>query len=364
MTISEPDDVATVRRLALECHLEEVRSPAWIRPSSPLHPVVVVVVRNEIGRLPAFLVHHRRLGIENFVFLDNGSTDGTVELLLAQPDVRLFRTPDGFDWRRKHGWLMHVVRRIGLENWYLLLDADEHCVYAECETTTLPDLVGILEAAGRRRARGALIDMYPQGPIAPGSASDGPIHRDHVWFDGGPYPEHRNGSATSRTGGPRARVFSRIDPRFRPQLTKYPLLKFAADDVAYNPHLVWPPDEHPDDPCWIGLLHYKFDGDFLARVEDAIRRRQYWNESFEYAVYSEALGRDPCLDLYWHGSRRYASSADLLEAGLIAPLPRARPTGKSEEDLAAAIRRAAYRRRAELLDRPSIGGPRLERMAR
>lgn len=364
MTVTEPDDVATIRRLASECRLDERRSPPWARPATACHPIVVVVVRNEIGRLPAFLHHHRRAGIENFVFLDNESTDGTVDLLSAQPDVRLFATPEGFDWRRKHGWIMQIVERLGRDNWYLLLDADEHCVFADCETTSLPDLVAILEAAGRRRARGALIDMYPDGPLVSTEPSRQPIHRDHVWFDAGPYPEHRNGFATSRTGGPRARAFCGVDPRFRPQLTKYPLLKPVAGDIAYNPHLVWPPDDHADDPCWIGLLHYKFDGDFLARTADAVRRRQYWNDSFEYAVYHEALRRNPLLSLSWHGSRRYSGSQDLLAAGLIAPLPGGSPARDPSEELAAALDLAATRRRAELLAAACLGRPQPVPMAR
>ena len=42
------------------------------------------------------LDHHRGLGIETFFVVDNGSTDGSVEFLLAQPDVHLWTTEDSF----------------------------------------------------------------------------------------------------------------------------------------------------------------------------------------------------------------------------------------------------------------------------
>ena len=36
--------------------------------------------RNEARRLPEFLEYHRRLGVERFFFVDNGSTDESVEI--------------------------------------------------------------------------------------------------------------------------------------------------------------------------------------------------------------------------------------------------------------------------------------------
>src|SRR5262249_15628935 len=44
--------------------------------------VVVIAVRNERLRLPYLLEHHRRLGATRFLVIDNGSDDGSVELLL------------------------------------------------------------------------------------------------------------------------------------------------------------------------------------------------------------------------------------------------------------------------------------------
>ncbi len=43
------------------------------------------MLRNESYLLPHFLHHYRRLGVENFVFYDDHSTDGTLDLLDRQP---------------------------------------------------------------------------------------------------------------------------------------------------------------------------------------------------------------------------------------------------------------------------------------
>ena len=42
------------------------------------------VGRNEAPRLPEFLEYHRRLGVDRFFFVDNGSIDESVEIALAE----------------------------------------------------------------------------------------------------------------------------------------------------------------------------------------------------------------------------------------------------------------------------------------
>ena len=43
--------------------------------------------RNERLRLPAFLNHYRSLGVDEFLVIDNDSSDGSTEYLAAQADV-------------------------------------------------------------------------------------------------------------------------------------------------------------------------------------------------------------------------------------------------------------------------------------
>ena len=85
-------------------------------------------------RLPHFLDYYRRLGVDHFLFVDNGSDDGTAEYLAAQPDVSLWATNHsyrlarfGVDWL---GWLQW---RYGHGHWCLTVDADELLVYPDCQ---------------------------------------------------------------------------------------------------------------------------------------------------------------------------------------------------------------------------------------
>ena len=55
-------------------------------PISPARSAVsaLMVVRNEAIRLPHVFEHHRKLGVDRFFVVDNGSTDGGRDWLLAQ----------------------------------------------------------------------------------------------------------------------------------------------------------------------------------------------------------------------------------------------------------------------------------------
>lgn len=56
---------------------------ADIRPSDLL---VFSTQRNEGVRLPWFLRYYREMGVNHFLFVDNDSTDGSLDYLASQPD--------------------------------------------------------------------------------------------------------------------------------------------------------------------------------------------------------------------------------------------------------------------------------------
>src|SRR5262245_52390976 len=94
----------------------------------------VLVVRNELPRLPIVLGHHRRLGVQRFIVIDNASKDGSVDYLLGQPDVHVFRTHASYQEARNGiDWVEWVLNVYGSEGWNLVIDADERLVYPGCE---------------------------------------------------------------------------------------------------------------------------------------------------------------------------------------------------------------------------------------
>lgn len=343
--LTEPADVAVVRHFAASealARLTHAHAPDMNRDI----PIVISVVRNEIARLPDFFDHHRRLGARRFVMIDNASDDGSRDWLARQPDVDLYAVETTFDWRRKHGWITQIIERTEPDRWWLLLDADEHAIFAECETRALSDLTAYLGRRGHRRARGALVDMYATGPIHAMTPEPGrSLGERFPYFDAATYAEHRIPELTARTGGPRRRLTAETNPEALPALTKYPLFRLAPGEIAFNPHAIWPPAPLHDDPCLIGLKHFKFDEGFLAKIAYAIETGVYWNDSAEYKAYVAAVEANPEFNLFFPGSRKYRRSANFVDTGVIAA-----PEFLDEAaSLANQIKLAERVRRAELL---------------
>jgi glycosyltransferase involved in cell wall biosynthesis len=123
--------------------------------------IALTCVRNEVLRLPSFLEHHRKLGIGRFFVVDNGSEDGTTELLLAQPDVHIFATEESYAASScGTAWINDLASRFGVGHWVLTVDADELFVYPDYERADLHVLTTFLDQAGSESMVGLLLDMY------------------------------------------------------------------------------------------------------------------------------------------------------------------------------------------------------------
>lgn len=287
--------------------------------SSPDNPIVISVVRNENERLPDFLRHYRQAGAEKFVFLDNGSADGTTEYLASQSDVDLYRCDRPFNWMRKHGWINLLISMYGRERWFIYVDGDEHLVYDGIdEGRSLAEFARIMDQKGIRRVRGFLVDMYADGPLLKSTYRRGePLIQAYPYCDGAGYKEERYKEIISRKGGPRQRTFAKADQDFRPEMTKYPMFRLEGRDVFANPHHIWPYEENFKSECYIGILHFKFLPDVLDRIEKAIKEENYWGGSLEYKCYHSVLKNSKDTSLMFKDSMRFEAVGSLKGANLI-----------------------------------------------
>jgi hypothetical protein len=340
-TVPVPNHVVRVIEEFRTVELAALRRSRRPMPSR-LSPIVISVVKNEFDRLAEFLCHYRSLGIERFAFIDNGSTDGTLEYLAAQPDVDLYARTGSFDWMLKQGWVSRVIDGYGYDRWYVYADADEHIVFDGCPAMAFPDLTDRMEILGLRRVRGFLIDMYADGRLIDGHYDAGkPLLDAFPWFDRDSYTEARYPEIISVKGGPRRRVFGPADARFNPEMTKYPLFKTSPGEFMVNPHHLWPWDENFLSPRFLGILHFKFLPGILDRIRDAIARKNYWDDSFEYRCYLSIMEAKPDISLWNEHSERFEGAAQLVENGMIAAIDwGARSTSVD-------VMRTAYRRQRE-----------------
>jgi hypothetical protein len=283
-------------------------------------------MRNERTRLPYFLDYYRRLGVDHFLIVDNGSDDGTRAFLEAQPDVSVWTTNAGYKQSRfGMDWIMHLLRRYGTGNWCLTVDVDEFLVYPFCETRPLRALTDWLDSAGTRTFSAMLLDMYPKGAMHEHPYREGQNPFEIAqYFDSGNYTISRNWPYLNLwiQGGPRARLFFDDDPKKAPAMNKIPLVKWHPS-YAYvsSTHMLLPRGLNLTYEVAGGektsgcLLHAKFLDTFAAKAAEELQRGQHYAESHEYRAYQDGIARE--RDLWCSWSEKYINWRQLEILGLM-----------------------------------------------
>ena len=294
-----------------------------IRPGAIL---AFVTVRNEGQRLPHFVEHHRRLGVDHFLVVDNDSDDGSRDWLAIQADVSVWVTKDSYKLSRFGlDWLTWLQRRHGHGHWCLTLDADEILIYPYCETRNLLALTAWLEGEGLCAFGAMMLDMYPKGPLAAQSYQPGDDPLQVLpWFDSGNYavqvqPRMRN---LWIQGGPRARQFFADQPKLAPTLNKVPLVKWHRSYAYVNStHALLPRnlnviyDVNGGERISGILLHTKFLPVIVQKsAEERIRQEHFANTAL-YDDYYHSLMQSP--DLWCPASQRYIGWRQLEALGLM-----------------------------------------------
>jgi hypothetical protein len=277
-------------------------------------------------RLRDFMRHYRGMGVRRFVIVDHCSTDETSALLLAQPDVELYRTVASFAYA--HMWATGLARKFAMGRWALRVDADELLVYDGMDRHGLSDLAALLEQRSETRLYAAMLDMYARGPILDSRIEpntklvDVAPYFDPFFADGCTYYERAHRALLNHR---RSRLF--VGAAFRNEdgtpvkfnMQKFPLSKWS-DKTAYcNIHYPNPLEENP--PHQLGaLLHFKFIGNFQEHSRSIARLGQAWRGGAEWAGYAETIERHPDLSLYHKESRLYEGPRSLVREGFIEPL--------------------------------------------
>ncbi len=309
-------------RKSLELQSVEDRT-ARIRTNDIL---LFCTMRNEKVRLPYFLNYYRDLGVNHFLFVDNESTDGSLDYLRGQSDVSLWSTSGSY---RKStfgvDWINWLARKYAHGHWSLVVDPDEFFVYPFCDTRPLRALTDWLDNSAIRSFSAMLLDMYPKGRVneQPYIEGENPLEIAS-WFDSGNYTISRNWNYGNLwiQGGPRSRAFFPDQPEKAPALNKIPLVKWDRK-YAYvsSTHMLLPRglnlvfDEWGGEKASGVLLHTKFLDTFTEKAKEELVRKQHYAGSVEYKIYAERLKDDP--DLWCKWSEKYINWRQLEILGLM-----------------------------------------------
>jgi hypothetical protein len=310
------------------------------------------VVKDEMYNLPAFFAHHRALGVGQFIVLDDRSSDGTREWLVAQPDCVVLesdlkfgeRVPEPWSGRSQRAGIVFkslIPQRFLAGRYALYLDADEFLVLPP-GIESVPALFALLGRHDVRSVAANLVDFFPRSidemdtPKQLHSADA--MLGAYGWFDASPllgwregvdepvevgenastrlFRKHRIKAVPARMlGAPR--WLNRLLPYKYPETTvlKTPVVRWDPGTFYVNSHYANVP---PTRRMLLGLAHLKFTYDLSRRTRHALESRAYVRGSRKYQWYEDLLDtmrrRDPSF--LGPSSRRFQSPADFAAAGL------------------------------------------------
>ena len=291
---------------------------------SPDEILAVIGLRDEVARLPHVLEHHRRLGVDRFLIIDNGSSDGSLEYLVDQPDTVVWRTEGSYRGANCGAvWWDLLLRRHARGNWCLIIDADEYFVFPDWENRRLRDLCAELDVQHATCYPAVFLDMYGAGRL-----SESVIDADHDLLETFPHFDRnwfrmRRGLAGPRHnllnhwGGVRSRIFGdrALDSYL---LDKVPLFRHRSGDVLLSGnHWTSRPSSEISDGRGV-LLHFKYDAGFAALIAQEVERGEHAGAARAYRRIADALqfDADPQLfdPIY---SVRYENSEQLQRFGIM-----------------------------------------------
>ncbi len=296
-------------------HVFGPKSPALERDDV----IVLCLIRNGEPYLTPFLEHYRRLGAKHFVFLDNGSSDGTVRKVSGQPDVTVLSS--SLPFKTTNTWMrQYLLEEFALDRWAVLVDIDEHFDYPFSNRVPLASLVNYLRANSYTAMLTQMLDMFPGGPVGQEVDWAGDLRKTHCYYDvsdigSRPYPPNLrnqvdNPSLQFNHGGIRQKVFGISELC----LTKHSLIHYTEGVQLLNPHCV---STVRIADITGTVLHYKFVPDFKERVAEAVEKGMYWNDSYEYRRYAEALQNPEPIQLLQPSSRKLNSVNQLVDEGFL-----------------------------------------------
>ena len=284
-------------------------------------------LRNELFRLPQFLDYYRGLGVQQFYFIDNDSTDGLQDYLAEQEDCAVWHTKASYKASNfGMDWCNYLLRRFGAGKWTLCVDPDEFLIYPNCETRSIGELTRYMDEAGQRSLFTTMIDCYSDRPI-----EETALDRDTNPFDLCPYFDrfnftqtfNENGDHCWVQGGVRMRKSFFNMPFKAPALNKVPLIKWQKkyfytssmhQTNAKNINCNLSQSEMFVSGC---LFHFKYVSELKKKSEEELARKQHYDNSSEYSKYASTTSEvyyDKDISVRYNGSK-HLESMQFMQSG-------------------------------------------------
>lgn len=288
--------------------------------------LAIVLVRDGSYYMDVFFDHYRQLGVKHFAFIDNGSSDDTLDRLKDEPGVIIDQCTlplSGYEDLIRQ----YPAETYGKDRWCLYVDMDELFEFEGSANIGLTGLTRYLEGQGATAMMAQMLEMFPKTPLrqnghlsyAEAVEAFGYFDISHVRkFDYHSDQIEFSALLTDNTvpsdalkfcfGGVRGKVFGE-----NCCLTKHPLI-FNAPEVTPAPHPHLSMGVRCADITGV-IRHYKFAGDTAAR--DAASLDSGDLDHGEDAARAAVLNETPDVTLFSLDARAWNRSELLIRAGFL-----------------------------------------------
>ncbi|WP_299601329.1 glycosyltransferase family 2 protein [uncultured Tateyamaria sp.] len=288
---------------------------------------MVCLIRNGMYYLDTLLSHHRKIGVKKFLFIDNGSDDGTRERLAQEPGVTVISNllpvaTYECDMRAE------IAREVISGGWFLFLDSDELLDLSHGEGRDITEYTAYCNAHDTTCVIAQRLDMYAPDPLAETESwsyedsvrrfdqfseygiTEFEYHdRENVdvwWFLSS--NDVTNPAIKLKFGGIRGEIFGEDCG-----LTIHPLVKnLPGIDLRPHPHFA---SRVTCADFAVLVRHYKFAGPFLSR-----ERQQVALGTWQHGEGEKRLNviQDSDFSIRSVEDQQYSGTTDLVASGFLA----------------------------------------------
>ncbi|MEG0220818.1 MAG: histidine phosphatase family protein [Clostridia bacterium] len=237
--------------------------------NSNLHNGIILVCfyNNFENFVDKWMKHYIDIGINNFVLIDNNSTDNSTKKLKAYEsavNISFWEIHEEYNSYKMCGWKQQIFEFYGINQEYLTVDSDELFIYKDYKETKL---INFVKNEKLTIIKTMLLDVYTTKNLLEGSL------KDFKYVDKNTYKTSVDIPCGVRFfGGPISRVLD-----INTSLQKISFIKYTGKEIFVSDHFYYPWNLNNKAKFCAYLLHYNF---FTKDDRDLSNYSEYKNISF------------------------------------------------------------------------------------